>query len=88
MRRGGRVAKRPDPRRLAAMLKSGARVPVGNPRSKTDDVPVKLERNEIVMNRPAARAHAHTLDLWNQAGRRQMDRTGGFAVGQPREARR
>jgi hypothetical protein len=68
--------------------KSGAPVPVGNPRSKTDDVPVKLERNEIVMNRPAARAHAQQLNEWNRDGRQQMSRQGGMAVGHLREARR
>jgi hypothetical protein len=77
MRKGGRVAKRPDPRKLADMLKSGARVPVGNPRSKTDDVPVVLQRNEEVMNRNATKAHGKTLDRWNAEGNR---RAGGMAV--------
>jgi len=80
MKRGGRVG-RPDPRQLAAKLRAGSRVTAGNPRSTRDDVPVVLQRNEEVMNRPAVKAHAQQLDAWNRQGRRQMDRSpGGFAV--------
>jgi hypothetical protein len=86
-RTGGRV-QRPDPRRLAQMLQRGAKVNVGSKADK-DSVPVRLERGEVVMNRPAARAHARQLDEWNADGRRGMGRsTGGFAIGRPRDQRR
>jgi hypothetical protein len=45
MRKGGRV-RRPDPVKLANMLKAGAKVPVGSKRPGQDDVPVKLSRGK------------------------------------------
>jgi hypothetical protein len=93
MRKGGQVRtrrQRPSAQALIAKLaesqrlKSGATVELGDPRSQSDDVPVRLEKNEIVMNRPAAAAHAKQLDEWNRQGRKQMDRSmGGFAIRGP-----
>lgn len=78
--------QRPDPRRLAERLREGARVDVGDPRAKTDNVKrVDLQTGEMVVNRNATRTHLPDLERWNREGRRSM---GGFAVGAPREARR
>jgi hypothetical protein len=87
-RPGGRVVpKPPDPRRLSAKLKARVKVNVGDHDDETDDVPVRLTRGEIVMNRPAATAHAKQLNEWNEQGRRAM---GGMGVGPggPRSAGR
>jgi hypothetical protein len=88
-KKGGRVrGHRPDPRMLAAKLRQGAKVDVGDPRATTDNVKrVDLQTGEEVMNRPAARAHAAQLEAWNRIGRRAMGQ-GGMAVGAPRDQRR
>jgi hypothetical protein len=88
-KKGGRVrGHRPDPRMLAAKLRQGAKVDVGDPRAKGDNVKrVDLQTGEEVMNRPAARAHAAQLEAWNRTGRRAMGQ-GGMAVGTPRDQRR
>jgi hypothetical protein len=66
---------------LADKLRRGSRVDQGSRKPGQDDVPVRLSRGEIVENLPAAKAHAKTLDRWNEDGRRKMDRSpGGFAV--------
>jgi len=82
MRKGGRVG-RPDPRMLAAKLRSGARVDQGSHKAGQDDVPVRLSRGEVVENLPAAKAHAKTLEKWNEDGRQKMDHRGpgGMGVG-------
>jgi len=88
-KKGGRVrGQRPDPRMLAAKLRQGAKVDVGDPRATGDNVKrVDLQTGEEVMNRPAARAHAAQLEAWNRTGRRTMGQ-GGMAVGAPRDQRR
>lgn len=91
MRKGGRAGgpRRPDPVKLANMLKSGAKVPVGSRRPGADDVGVRLSRGEEVVNKKATDVFGPILEQMNRWGNRQ----GGFAVGQdqtgrPRMARR
>jgi len=86
-KKGGRVRRqRPDPRMLAAKLRQGDRVSVGDPRATGDNVKkVDLQTGEMVVNRNATRAHLPDLERWNREGRRSM---GGFAVGRPRDQRR
>jgi len=88
MRKGGRV-RRPDPVKLANMLKAGAKVPVGSKRPGADDVGVRLSRGEEVVNKKATDVFGPILEQMNRWGNRQ----GGFGVGQdqtgrPRMARR
>jgi hypothetical protein len=72
---------------LAAKLQRGARVDVGRPNSRTDDVPVELSRGEFVINRAATRRNLPELERINRSVGQPTGR-GGFNVGRPRDQRR
>lgn len=88
MRKGGRVpGQRPDPRMLAAKLKTGAKVDAGTNRPQADDVETRLSRGEFVVNRAATRRNLPELERINASAGQSTGR-GGMAVGQPRTERR
>lgn len=76
-KRGGKVIKRPDPKMLADKLKRGSKVTVGDNDDNTDDVPTRLTKGEMVVNKKATQKFEPLLNKMNMAG----NRAGGMRIG-------
>lgn len=79
MPKGKTLPKRPDAKHLSERLKQGGKNTAGSASSKEDDVPVNLQKGEMVVNRNATKKFEPQLQAINQMGR-----TGGMGIGRGR----